>query len=66
MRSNVAMTFVVVALAVGIPGVASALSPQPAPAGNGPVDSTAVPEPSAAALFGLGAALVAARSRRRR
>jgi hypothetical protein len=61
-----AEALVVMALAVGMPGGASALSPEPAPPGSGGDGGAVLPEPSAAALFGLGAALVAARSRKRR
>ena len=65
MSKNLSVSFVFLAVAVGIPSMTSALSPEPRPI-NGQPTAGVVPEPSAAALFGLGAALVAARSRRRR
>ncbi len=65
MSKNVAMMLWVVAVVVGVPSLASALSPDPVPV-NGASGSAIVPEPTAAALFGLGAALVAVRSRKPR
>jgi PEP-CTERM motif len=67
MSKNVVMMLLLGAAAIGVPSLASALSPNPRPilTENGST-LPVMPEPSAAALFGLGAALVAARSRKRR
>jgi hypothetical protein len=65
MSKNLSVLLMLLAVAVCIPSVVSALSPDPRPIDGQPTAGV-VPEPSAAALFGLGAALVAARSRKRR